>query len=247
MKCGPSSTVYLMSTRAGHTFSEGPGSDGGSAYNADRASDLHSLDLCFVRFLPEGAKFWIPALTKTRRSGSPREAFYPVFKEDLKICLVGTLCRYLDCTASLRSESSPTISNPLFIALKKPHKWVSPASIARWMKELLGKAGINTDVFKAHSTRAASVSAAKMKGVSLRDILDAADWSRESTFRRYYYRPLSDSKFGCTVLTSQAVSPAHHCLVYCFEQYIVIYEPCNDVELKISQGSEGYAVRSEFH
>ena len=52
--------------------------------NADRASDLHSQDLRFVRFSPEGAKFGIPALNKTR-CGPPREAFYPVFREDLKI------------------------------------------------------------------------------------------------------------------------------------------------------------------
>ena len=44
------------------------------------------------------------------------------------------------------------------------------------------------EVFTAHSVRGASTSTALRKGVSLADILSTADWSRESTFRRLYYR-----------------------------------------------------------
>ena len=45
-------------------------------------------------------------------------------------------------------------------------------------------AGINN--FTAYSTRAASTSAAKSKKISVRDILKAGNWSRESTFNRFY-------------------------------------------------------------
>ncbi len=44
-------------------------------------------------------------------------------------------------------------------------------------------------VFKAHSTRAASTAD---KGVSSQDILKMADWSRESTFARFYHKPTID-------------------------------------------------------
>ena len=44
--------------------------------NADRVSDLHSLDLKFRCYRYGGVSFIIPVLTKTRRSGPPREVFY---------------------------------------------------------------------------------------------------------------------------------------------------------------------------
>ena len=60
--------------------------------------------------------------------------------------------------------------------------------IAHWIKDILLEAGVDTRVFKAHSVRGASVSAAKNKGVKIADILDMADWSRDTTFRTFYYR-----------------------------------------------------------
>lgn len=41
--------------------------------------------------------------------------------------------------------------------------------------------------------RRASVSAAMSNGVSLSDILNMADWSRDTTFRRFYYRSTSSN------------------------------------------------------
>ena len=56
--------------------------------NADRCSELASLDLRFRSHLREGVKFVIPGLTKTRRSGPPKEVFYPSYPEDEKLCPV---------------------------------------------------------------------------------------------------------------------------------------------------------------
>ena len=50
--------------------------------NADRVSDLHSLDLKFRSYRYGGVSFIIPGLTKTRRSGSPREVFYAQLEEN---------------------------------------------------------------------------------------------------------------------------------------------------------------------
>ena len=41
---------------------------------------------------------------------------------------------------------------------------------------------------KAHSTRAVGPSWALYRGASVKSILDAADWSRESTFIKFYLR-----------------------------------------------------------
>ena len=64
-----------------------------------------------------------------------------------------------------------------------------PSTIARWLKSVLAKAGIDINVFKAHSVRGASTSAAASAGVTTNDILNAADWSSESVFQKFYYKP----------------------------------------------------------
>jgi len=94
-------------------------------------------------------------------------------------------------TAPLRKESTQ-----LFIAMVKPHKPVAPCTIARWLKEVLKLSGINVGIFTAHSTRSASVSAAADSRVTVNDILKAADWSSESVFRQFYYRPTNDPSYG---------------------------------------------------
>ena len=52
----------------------------------------------------------------------------------------------------------------------------------------MSDAGVDTAIFKGHSTRAASTSAAIVKGVSVNDIMAMAGWSRSSTFEKYYHR-----------------------------------------------------------
>ena len=69
---------------------------------------------------------------------------------------------------------------------------------------MLSLAGIHVDgVFTAHSTRGASTSAAARAGVALSDIMEAADWSRESTFKKFYHRPTQKSALTMGVLNSQ--------------------------------------------
>lgn len=61
--------------------------------NASTASDLASLDIRFQQFSPEGVRFFIPGITKTRRSGPPKEAFFASFR-DKSLCPVNTLIVY---------------------------------------------------------------------------------------------------------------------------------------------------------
>ena len=151
--------------------------------NADRCSDLAALDLSFHTYSGGGVRFIIPGLTKTRSSGPPLESFYPEFPDERKLCPVETLKAYERRTLPLRKETSK--SNSLFISVRKPHRPVKPATLGRWLKAVLSQAGINTDVFSAHSTRGASTSKAKRAGVSLGDIIKAANWSSVSTFSRW--------------------------------------------------------------
>lgn len=83
----------------------------------------------------------------------------------------------------------------------KPHKAVSRDTIGRWVKTVLSSAGIDTKKFKPHSTRAAAVSEASNASVSLDEILSTAGWSSESTFAKFYNKPVvRESQFASSVL-----------------------------------------------
>ena len=81
------------------------------------------------------------------------------------------------------------------------------------MKTSLTEAGIDTEIFKAHSVRGASSSTAAAAGVTTVDILKAADWSSAGTFQKFYLCPTkgSDDKpsFGTPVLSSTQASNLH--------------------------------------
>ena len=126
--------------------------------NAARSSGLKALDLRFRAYTREGAHFRIPGLTKTRRSGPPREALFRPFTEDKNLCPVKTLRRYEEETREQRKASDTPVEQPLFISSRRPYKGVCSSSIASWVKEVLKEAGIDTDTFKAHSTRSAAAS-----------------------------------------------------------------------------------------
>ena len=59
----------------------------------------------------------------------------------------------------------------------------------RWLITGMEKAGIDTNKYKAHSTRSASSTAMKRAGMTIQAILAKANWSKKSnTFRRFYDR-----------------------------------------------------------
>ena len=138
-------------------------------------------------------------LAKQSRQSKPlTEFFFPKFPDNKLLCPVTTLRAYEDRTLSRRTDRN---RSSLFIALIKPYNPVTSSTIARWIKSVLTKSGINTDIFKAHSTRSATVSAAAKAGITTNDILNAADWSSESVFHKFYYKPENRNPFGTTVLT----------------------------------------------
>ena len=71
-----------------------------------------------------------------------------------------------------RHLEEPNVS---FLSVIKPFKPVSSSTIARWIKEILALSGVDTDIFKAHSTRGAAATAAVGKGVSISEILQLGD------------------------------------------------------------------------
>jgi len=62
------------------------------------------------------------------------------------------------------------------------------------------EAGINTKMFKPHSTRATSTSAANKKSVPLENILEAAGWKSDCVVAKYYDKVVSKKSFPQGVL-----------------------------------------------
>jgi hypothetical protein len=74
--------------------------------------------------------------------------------------------------------------------------------MAIWLKSVLHAAGIDTDTFKAHSTRGASTSKANKLGLSVEQSMKIANWKSATSFQKFYNKPVeSDSEFGNMLLS----------------------------------------------
>ena len=150
--------------------------------SADRGQSIAFLDFNFLKILPSKAVFMINKLTKTSRPGKPaKRVILPAYSKCKKLCVKSTLQCYIDRTKQLRSSSI------LFTSIFKPNKQVTSSTIARWIKSVLVKSGISG--FGAHSTRSALTSTALEAGLSVKDIMNVADWSNASAnfTRRFPY------------------------------------------------------------
>ena len=165
---------------------------------AMRQSELQLLrwDHC----LDKGDEFHciIAGLTKTRRVGQgPLSLIFKSFPEE-KLDVVASLRAYLARTARLRKRETQ-----LLISYVRPHGKIVACSVARWLQEVMKLAGIDTEKYKAHSTRGASASKARRIGLSVQEIMERANWLRESTFRKFYYRETENTTFQSVVLTKK--------------------------------------------
>ena len=141
------------------------------------------------------AKFRIGDLTKTSAPGRHvNELSFKAFAPDRRLCILKVLHEYIKVTKPIRGSSTK-----LWLTTKKPYQPASRDTIRRWVKDVLTSAGIDTKIFTAHSTRAASTSKAA-QFVPLQTILQTATWSNATTFRRYYDKPIDSMSFASAVM-----------------------------------------------
>uniref|UniRef100_A0A1X7UXX1 Tyr recombinase domain-containing protein n=1 Tax=Amphimedon queenslandica TaxID=400682 RepID=A0A1X7UXX1_AMPQE len=146
------------------------------------SADLSQLDTSRMRPAGNGVSLSPSALAKQSRQGKPIETFFfPSFPQNPILCPVETISVYIDKTNQIGGNETR-----LFLSFIKPQKAVTSSTIARWLRKVLEQARINTEIFRAHSTRGASASAAARGRVTLEDILKAANWSSESVFQKFY-------------------------------------------------------------
>ena len=75
--------------------------------------------------------------------------------------------------------------------MNKPHQPVSCQTISRWIVDTIKMAYDEDKKVKAH--RAIGPSWALFNGASMRSIMETADWSRESTFTKFYLKDVQNS------------------------------------------------------
>ena len=162
-----------------------------------RSQTIHAFDLDSCEIKSTCAKFRVNSLLKhTTPSRGDNVITLPAFGEDKRLCVVTYLREYIKRSRPFRSSSQ------LFMSFISPHGPVSKDTISRWIKLTLKKAGIDTKIFKAHSTRAASTSAVQ-RDVDISVIMKSAGWTRKSTFARFYKKTIfgeEESAFGKAVL-----------------------------------------------
>ncbi|KAJ8913812.1 hypothetical protein NQ315_002718 [Exocentrus adspersus] len=103
---------------------------------------------------------------KTTGTNKPQPCLQvPYFGSNPALCGGSTLKAYIAATKPLRRNDQEF----LFLTTRPPHGIATKQTISRWVKTTLHAAGINTDVFKPHSTRHASTSAALERGCYIKN------------------------------------------------------------------------------
>ena len=85
----------------------------------------------------------------------------------------------------IRKELLPEIRQFL-VTYGKPHKVASDDTISRGIKSTISGAGIDIDIFTAHSTRFASPSEAKQVRIRYTEIPRRGSWKGTNTFTKHY-------------------------------------------------------------
>ena len=166
--------------------------------SGQRGQTLHLIDIRNVHITDNSLKVVIGDLLKTSKPGYHLgELNFSSFPHDNSLCVVRVITHFLERTSKLRNG----VSN-LFISTQKPHRGVSRDTISRWMKSVLCEAGIDICIFKPHSVRSASSSAAHARNIPIATILRTVGWSKDCVFRKFYNKPIvMDESFSKELLS----------------------------------------------
>ena len=133
-----------------------------------RIHTRHMLSVIHMDQSLDKVIFHIIGLTKCLERARPNQSVvYRTYKEGKLLCPVKCVYVYL----AQRSKIIAQYFTEFFIAFGQPHHPPSKDSLARWVKEVMGNSGIDTEIFKPHSTRVVSKSAAYKLGMPLQEVL----------------------------------------------------------------------------
>ena len=167
--------------------------------SAQRQQTLHKLNMSYMTVQEKSITFFVQGLLKQSKPGKTGLTVeFVSYDPDKRLCVYNYLMEYMKRTKTLRGEEKT-----LFVSHRKPHGKISKDTIARWIRCVMSAAGIDTNQFKPHSTRAAATSKADTAKLPVTEIMKQAGWSKEATFQNYYNKPVATSStFGRVVIDS---------------------------------------------
>lgn len=156
---------------------------------AARIQTLHLL-LVNMAFGEESVSVLLGGnIKQCRPKFNVRTIVFKAYPQDYRLCVVKAMKEYIERTERLRTESG-NADGRLLISYIKPHRGVSKDMVARWLKTMLCKCGIDTKRYTAGSIRPVSVSKAKALDVPIATIMAKAGWTQEATFAKYYNKDI---------------------------------------------------------
>lgn len=167
--------------------------------NAARVQTIHMLSVnSFKKSSSEFVFKLENVLKQSRPSFDCSIIKLKAYPPDRRVCIYTVLKEYLVRTKEIRKDSG---SNKLLLSYVRPYRAVTRDTISRWIKIIMYRAGIDTRKYGSHSVRGASTSKAKLRMVPIREILQKAGWSNQSTFAKFYEKEIEDSnRFEAAVL-----------------------------------------------
>lgn len=161
-----------------------------------RCQTVHKFSISQMNLTSSYVQFNVKGLLKTSRPGHHcGQVSYKAFAPDRRLCVVTVLRHYINRTQELRADE-----DSLFLTLRPPHGPASKDTLRRWVRDCMQAAGIDMQMFSTHSTRAAATSKVVDK-IPLMTIIRTAGWSNQSTFAKYYKKPITTQyDFGAAVL-----------------------------------------------
>ena len=164
--------------------------------SGQRGQVLHLLDIRNMVISDSRVSFSIGDLLKSFRPVSHlSELSFEAYAPDERLCVYAAILHYLERTKDIRGQISR-----FFLTTKPPIKMASRDTLRRWTRDFMGAAGIDLTLFSPHSTRSASSSKAALR-LPFSTILATVGWARESTFAKFYHKPLGDhGQFADAVL-----------------------------------------------
>ncbi|XP_069109039.1 uncharacterized protein, partial [Argopecten irradians] len=150
--------------------------------SGQRVQTLHTLSVNNVKCVEDNVEIKVTALLKQSKPGKHLSVLtFEKFSNE-NLCVVIHLLKYIKMTTDIREDDR------LLISFHKPHKSVSASTISRWIKTVMSSSGIDTEIFKSHSTRSASTSASVAQGVPVSQIMEKVGWRSAKTFQKFYNR-----------------------------------------------------------
>ena len=153
--------------------------------SGQRGQVLHFLDTRNMTVSEFKVSFRIGDLLKTSPpSDHLSEIVFESYAPDKRLCIHTAIVDYLNRTSVVRGSITR-----FFLTTVPPIRMASRDTLRRKTKDILLATGIDLSIFSPHSTRSASSSKAALT-LPLSTIISTIGWSSESTFAKFYRRPL---------------------------------------------------------